>query len=64
MTKISYYDMKSKIEGLLSFEPTRVAAHVGATLRVTLAGGVDDTVASASREPSTLWGEPGRRVVG
>jgi hypothetical protein len=62
--QMSYNDMKSKIEGLLSFEPAHVAAHVGATLRITLAGGVDDAVAPASREPSTLCGEAGRRGVG
>ncbi len=48
------YDMKSKTEGLLSLDPTCVAAHVGATLRVTLAGGVEDAGTTASREPPTL----------
>jgi hypothetical protein len=51
---MSYNDMKSKIEGLLSLEPARVAAHVGATLRAMLAGGVEKGVAPVSREPSTL----------
>jgi hypothetical protein len=49
-----YNDMKSKIEGLLSLKPARVAAHVGATLQATLAGGVEEGVAPASLEPSTL----------
>jgi hypothetical protein len=53
-TQMSYKDMKSKIEGLLSLEPARVAAHVGATLWVTLAGGVEDAGTPASRDPSTL----------
>jgi hypothetical protein len=35
---MSYNDMKSKIAGELISEPACVAAHVGATLRVTLAG--------------------------
>ncbi len=34
---MSYNDMKSKIAGELLKEPARVAAHVGATLRVSLA---------------------------
>jgi hypothetical protein len=55
-TQMSYSDMKSKIEGLLSLKPTRIAAHVGATLRAILAGGVDEAVAPAGRELSTLWG--------
>jgi hypothetical protein len=49
-----YNDMKSKIEGLLSLEPARVADHVGATLQAMLPGGVEEGVAPASREPSTL----------
>jgi hypothetical protein len=54
---MSYSDMKSKIEGELISEPARIAAHVGATLRVTLAGRVaGDAVTPASREPLTLWG--------
>jgi hypothetical protein len=61
---MSYNDMKSKIEGLLSLEPARVGAHVGATLPATLAGGVEEGVAPASHKPSTLWGEAGRRGVG
>jgi hypothetical protein len=47
-------DMKSKIEGLLSLEPAHVAAHVGAMLQATLAGRVEEGVAPASHEPSTL----------
>jgi hypothetical protein len=35
---MSYKDMKSMIAGDLISEPARVAAHVGATLRVSLAG--------------------------
>ncbi len=61
---MSYNDMKLKIEGLLSFEPAHVVAQVGATLRVMLAGVVDDIVAPASHKPSTLWGEEGRWGVG
>jgi hypothetical protein len=62
---MSYSDMKSKIEGELVSEPARIAAHVGATLRATLAGRVaGDVVSPASREPSTLWGEAGRRGEG
>jgi hypothetical protein len=62
---MSYSNMKSKIEGELTSEPARIAAHVGVTLRVTLAGRVaGDAVTPASREPSTLWGEAGRRGVG
>jgi hypothetical protein len=58
---MSYNDMKSKIAGELISEPARVAAHVGATLRVALAGCVTgDEVTPASREPSTLWVEAGR----
>jgi hypothetical protein len=49
-----YNGMKLKIEGLLSLEPARVAAHVGAMLRATLASRVEEGVAPASREPSTL----------
>jgi hypothetical protein len=57
--------MKSKMEGELVTEPALVAAHVGATLRATLAGRVaGDVVTPASHEPSTLWGEAGRRGVG
>jgi hypothetical protein len=65
-TQMSYNDMKSKIEGLLSLEPARVAAHVGAMVRATLAGWVDEVGGGspASREPSTLWGEAGRLGVG
>ncbi len=64
-TQLSYSDIKSKIEGELSLEPALVAAHMGATLRPTLAGRVDEGVdgSLASREPSTLWGEAGRRDV-
>jgi hypothetical protein len=62
---MSYSDMKSKIEGELVSEPTRIAAHVGAMLWVTLAGRVaGDVVTPASCEPSTLWGEAGRRGEG
>jgi hypothetical protein len=63
---MSYNDMKSRIEGLLSLAPIRVAAHVGATVRATLAGCVREVGggAPASREPSTLYGEAGRRGVG
>jgi hypothetical protein len=62
---MSYSDMKSTIEGELVSEPARIAAHVGTTLRVTLAGRVaGDAVTPASREPSTLWGEAGRRGMG
>ncbi len=53
-TQMSYNDIKSNIEGLLSLKPAHVAAHVGATLRVMLAGGVDDAGTPASREPLTL----------
>ncbi len=57
--------MKLKMEGELVTEPARVAAHVGATLRAALAERVaGDVVTPASREPSTLWGEAGRRGVG
>jgi hypothetical protein len=64
-TQMSYNDMKSRIAGELMSEPARVAAHVGATLPVELAGCVTgDEVTPASREPSTLWGEAGRRGVG
>jgi hypothetical protein len=64
-THMSYSDKKSKIEGELVSEPARIAAHVGATLRVTLAGRVaGDAVTPARREPSTLRGEGGRRGVG
>jgi hypothetical protein len=62
---MSYSDMKSKIEGELVFEPARIAAHVGATLQITMVGRVaGDVVTPASREPSTLWGEAGRRGEG
>jgi hypothetical protein len=56
VTRMSYNDMKSKIKGLLLLEPARVAAHVGATVRATLAGWVDEVGggAPASRKPSTL----------
>jgi hypothetical protein len=53
-TQMSYNDMKSQIEGLLLLEPASVAPHVGATLRAALACGVEEGVAPASREPSTL----------
>ncbi len=57
--------MKSKIEGELVSEPARIAAHVGATLRATLAGRVEGVVGSpANRELSTLWGEVGRHGEG
>jgi hypothetical protein len=62
--QMSYYDMKLKIEALLSLEPAHIAAHLGATLQAMLAGRVDEGGAPASREPSTLWGEAGRRGVG
>ncbi len=61
VTQMSYSDMKLKIEGELMSEPARIAAHVGAKLRATLAGRVEGVVSPASREPSTLWGEAGRR---
>ncbi len=62
---MSYSDMKLKIDGELVTEPARVAAHVGATLRATLAGIVTGGVVTpASRKPSTLWGEAGRQGVG
>ncbi len=38
VTQMSYNDMKSDIDGLLSLAPTRVAAHEGATVRSRLAG--------------------------
>ncbi len=65
-TLLSDSDIKSNIEGELSLKPARVAAHVEATLRPTLARRVDEGVGGtpASREPSTLWGEAGRRDVG
>ncbi len=63
-TQMSYNNMKSKIEGLSSLETARVTAHVGVTLQATLASGVDEGGAPASREPSTLWEEAGRRGVG
>jgi hypothetical protein len=54
---MSYNDMKEKIEGVVSLEHARVAAHAGATL----AGrGEEDGDAPASSKPSTLWGEAGR----
>ncbi len=54
-TQMSYNDMKSEIAGELLKEPARVAAHVGATLRVSLAEWVPDgEVTPAGREPSTL----------
>ncbi len=37
-TQVSYNDIKSKIAGEVVKEPARVAAHVGATLRESLAG--------------------------
>jgi hypothetical protein len=65
VTQLSYSDIKSNIEGELSLEPARVAAHMGATLRPTLAHRVDEGVGGspASHKPSTLWGEAGRRDV-
>jgi hypothetical protein len=64
-TQMSYRDMKEKIEGVVSLEPAHVAAHTGATLRVTLAGrGESDGRALASHTPSTLWGEAGRLGAG
>ncbi len=66
-TQLSYSNIKSNIEGELSLKPARVAAHVEATLRPTLARRVDDEGVGgtpASREPSTLLGEAGRRDVG
>jgi hypothetical protein len=65
VTQLLYSDMKSKIEGELSLKPARVAAHVGATLRTTLAGSVDEAVVhqpAASRQPcggrraGMVWG--------
>jgi hypothetical protein len=53
-TQMSYNDMKSQIEWLLSLKLIRVAAHVGATLRATLACEVEEGFAPASRELSTL----------
>ncbi len=61
-TQMSYNAMKSKIKVLLSLEPARVAAHVGATMRARLAGGVDEGGAPSSHELSTLWGEAGSGV--
>ncbi len=62
---MSYNDMKWKIAGEEVKEPARVAAHVGATLRVSLAGWVTGgEVTPAGRVPSTLWGEAGRYGVG
>jgi hypothetical protein len=62
---MSYNDMKEKIEGVVSLESARVAAHAGATLWATLAGrGEGDGGAPASHKPSTLWGEAGRLGVG
>ncbi len=52
-----YNDMKEKIEGVVSLEPARVAAHAGATL---VGRGEGNGGAPASRKPSTLWGEAGR----
>jgi hypothetical protein len=56
VTQMSYNDMKSRIEGLLSLEPACVAAHVGAMVRAMLAGRVNEVGggAPASREPPTL----------
>ncbi len=61
---MSYSDMKSSLEGLLSLTPTRVAAHDEATLRVGgIEGGEDN--APASSKPSTLCvGEAGRCGIG
>jgi hypothetical protein len=61
-THMSYSDMKSSIEGLLSLTPARVAAHDEATLKAGgIEGGEDD--APASRKPSTLCvGEAGSNV--
>jgi hypothetical protein len=54
-----------KIEGVVSLEPARVAAHAGAMLQAALAGrGEGDGGASASLEPSTLWGEAGKLGLG
>jgi hypothetical protein len=63
-TQMSYSDMKSSIEGLLSLKPARVAAHEEATLRAgRVQGGEGDS--PASREPSTLCeGEAGRHGIG
>ncbi len=38
VTQMSYNDMKSDMDGLLSLAPTLVAAHEGATVRSRLAG--------------------------
>jgi hypothetical protein len=55
--QMSYSVMKEKIEGVVSLEQARVAAHAGATL----AGrGEGDGDVPASRKPSTLWGEASR----
>jgi hypothetical protein len=56
VTEMSYNDMISRIEGLLLLEPACVAAHVGAMVRATLAGGVSEVGggAPASRQLSTL----------
>jgi hypothetical protein len=59
-----YSVLKSRIEGLLSFEPAHVVAHVGATLQAGREEGREGD-APASREPSTLRGrEAGRCGVG
>jgi hypothetical protein len=60
---MSFSDMKSSIEGLLSLTPARDAAHDEARQAGGIEGGDDD--APASRKLSTLCvGEAGRRSVG
>jgi hypothetical protein len=54
---MSYSDMKENIDGMVSLEQARVAAHAGATLS---GSGEGDGDVPASRKPSTLWGEAGR----
>jgi hypothetical protein len=52
---MSYKDIKSMIAGELVSEPARVAAHVGATLRVSLSRKAARVgVTPTSRKPSTL----------
>jgi hypothetical protein len=65
VTQLLYSDIKLNIEGELSLEPTRLVAHVGATLWPTLAGRADEGVGGslASRKPPPLCGEAGRHDV-
>jgi hypothetical protein len=52
---MSYKDMKSIIAGEFVSEPARVAAHAGATLRVSTSWcAARDEETPASRKPSTL----------